>query len=114
MILQNGTMQLQTGGFAELDGDGNVFVAAPESWSAPLPCRVATGRRDDLAAQNGIAHVAASYEVLADSYHKELGGLPSRPANRRIRLTRMGEPLGEFSIASAELLEAVGAIKIVV
>jgi hypothetical protein len=104
MVIVNGTIQakIKTGG--GLDADG--YPIKPDaSWSQPIPCRVTTNNLNNLGKHNGNTFVIASYEVLIESQPFE---------SERVKLTQLGRDLGEFSVLSAECLESVGILKIVV
>ncbi|MCL1932843.1 MAG: hypothetical protein FWF53_03375 [Candidatus Azobacteroides sp.] len=104
MVIINGTIQakVKTGG--GLDENGN--PARPsETFGEPIPARVITNNKNNLGKQDGNTFIAASYEILIE---------PQTFEAERVRLTRFGRDMGEFSVMSAEYLETVGSVKIIV
>lgn len=106
MNIENGTYQtrslIQQGD--ETDNHGRP-TPATEEWSEPRPCCVQTISDNRVGAYADGVFRQASFYVLVE---------PQSFPHRRIRLTRLGEELGEFDVINAEPLMAVGALKIMV
>jgi len=104
MIVVNGSIRAarKTGG--GLDKNGNP-IKLSEKWTKVMDGRVTAIQANNLKIQNGNAYADASYEILIEERPFSYG---------RIKITRLGEYLGEFSVLSVEKLEAAGMVKIIV
>jgi hypothetical protein len=135
MIIANGEIAAKVKSGGGLGADGYP-INPSESWSRPVSCRITTNSRDNLGKRNGNAFIAASYEILIENdLHPSLfladeeddfisteegqivdlsEGNFTDAAFERVGLSLLGSDLGEFSILWTEILDSVGAIKIVV
>ncbi|MCQ2058674.1 MAG: hypothetical protein MJY71_02455 [Bacteroidaceae bacterium] len=106
MIIQNGTIQVQCSDGGGLDSAGYP-TSAVQTWGAPIPCQFIPTKHNALAQRTGEPVTEQSYTILVEAQAR-----PFR-ANR-VRLMQFGHVLGEFSVVSIELLEAVGEVRIIV
>lgn len=107
MIIENGTIQVKqkTGGGIE-PTTGYARPSSAVSWGDPIPCQYYPNRYTNLGRVSGEHVKSAEYTVLIEL--QPLGA-------EQIRLTDNQRGLvGEFSIISAEPLEAVGQTKITI
>lgn len=107
MIIENGTIQVKHKSAGGVDPNtGFARPASAVSWGDPIPCQYFPNRYSNLGRVSGEHFKTAEYTVLieAESFGAE-----------QIRLSDgAGGLVGEFSIISAEPLEAVGQVKITV
>lgn len=107
MIIENGTIQVKqkTGGGID-PTTGYARPSSAVSWGDPIPCQYYPNRYTNLGRVSGEHVKSAEYTVLIEL--QPLGA-------EQIRLTDNQRGLvGEFSIISAEPLEAVGQTKITI
>lgn len=107
MIIENGTIQVKhkTGGGID-PTTGYARRSSAVSWSDPIPCQYYPNRYTNLGRVNGEHIKSAEYTVLIERQPLEA---------EQVRLTDNERGfVGEFSIISAEPLEAVGQIKITI
>ena len=104
MILCNSyysTENVSDGGEDELGRPLEVKV----EWSAPLPCRIETNRDTRKGVYEDGKFRQAEFTMLIDGIHQFL--------QKRVKLSRLGELLGEYNVVTVEPLEAVDATKII-
>ncbi|MDR1197534.1 MAG: hypothetical protein LBK94_00785 [Prevotellaceae bacterium] len=104
VIVVNGIIYpiIKTGG--GIDENGNPAQPS-ETFGEPIPCRIKTNKRNNLGKVDGNRFVVASYEVLID--------IQPFSANK-VKLERLGNNLGNFSVISTDPLDVVKAIRILV
>lgn len=100
----NGTLQYETVAAGGFDDYGEP-IAATAAWSDPLPCRITANSDNRRGSYDGGEFRTASFSVLV-----ELADFP----HHTVRLTRLGEPMGDYRVMSAEPLAAVGRTRITV
>ncbi len=118
MIIANGTIEpkYKRTNSADTDGDGiddnTSYPIEPTddsvSWGAPIECQFIPNKRNNLGVVNGEAYTVAKYQILVreDEWPSD---------SEVIRLKNLaGRVVGEFSIISAEPLEAVCEVSILV
>ena len=82
-------------------------IATP-LWGDPIPCQIQPVKVNRLAQSDGEPVIEKSFTVLIEEQTQEFTA-------DRVRLkTDTGRTIGEFSVISAEPLEAVGQVKITV
>ncbi len=99
-FMPNGTLEVIAKTQGGLDPETGYPVPASVAYGDPIPCQIVPVRRDNLARDShGEHYVNASYKVY----------IAQRPfPDERIRLKgRDGGVIGEFSVISAEQLDAV-------
>lgn len=106
MIIQNGTIEVKSKTGGGIDPDTGFPIMPEAEWGDPIPCQYYANRKNNLGMANGEHFTIASYTIIIES----------RPfAGEEIRLKdRSGSVVGEFSIMSAEPLDAVSEIRITV
>ena len=106
MIIDNGTIEVQTTTGGGIDATTGFPVKGASAWGTPIPCQFSPVRQDYRSTVNGEPARTLSFSILIEE----------QPFSAdRIRLkTRSGAVLGEFSVESVEPLEAVGQVKITV
>lgn len=107
MIIENGTIQIKQKTEGGIDPETGFARKASEiSWSEPIPCQYYSNRYSNVGRVSGEHFKTAEYTVLIDE----------QPfTGEQIRLTDNETGLiGEFSIISAEPLQAVGQIRITI
>ena len=107
MIMQNGTIELKqtTGGGINPD-TGFPNKPTTETWDEPIPCQYYANKYNNLGRVDGMNFKTASYTILIEE----------QPFNgEQVRLKSLdGNTVGEFSVISVELLEAVCELKVLV
>lgn len=105
MIIGNGYIETKRKEAAGIDPEsGHPIKPSGVSWSTPIPCQYTANRYSNVGQVRGEHFKTAEYSILieAQSFDAE-----------QIRLKdRCGNIVGEFSIISAEPLEAVCQIRI--
>lgn len=105
MIIQNGTIVFNTADGGGLDPVTGYPVKVKSSWGVPIPCQFYPVRQNLLARAGTEALHKASYTVLVED----------KVQGERIRLRDMdGNAIGDFSVISVEMLQAVGQSKILI
>ena len=107
----NGTLQYEIIAEDEYNEFGEIVSqhTRQRTWSDVIDCQIQTntdtrkGRYDD--GEFRMCQFTVLTELIPVSSHSSLG---------RVRLTRLGENLGEFRVASVENLMSVGRTQIVV
>lgn len=108
MIIQNGTIEVQSSTGGGLNTTTGFPRVATPSWGDPIPCQFSPVKVNRLAQSQGEPVVEKSFTILIEEQPQEFEA-------ERVRLkTGTGRVVGEFSIISAEPLEAVGQVKITV
>lgn len=108
MIIENGTIEVQRSNGGGIDATTGFPTAASASWGIPIPCQFSPVKVNRLAQSQGEPVIEKSFTILIEEQPQEF-------AAERVRLkTDTGRVVGEFSIISAEPLEAVGQVKITV
>ena len=102
MIIPNGTISVKEILGKNHDTDGKPSVL----WSQPIPCRIVTIKEDRLANKDGNKYTDASYKVFIE--------LQPFIRNGQVRLTRLDEDLGDFSVKNTIPEDAVGMLTIIV
>ncbi len=108
----NGEMRVQIILDGGLDGRGEPLPPAVE-WSEAVPCHIAERGEASWTEYEDGACRRAGYSVLAEP-RLVAGALPPCAPVRRVRLSRLGEELGEFAVAGASPLETQGRLRITV
>ena len=104
MIIQNGNIEVKKKAGGGINPETGYPIPATESWEPKIPCQYRANTHDNKGRSNGEAFTIAAYEVLIEG-----AGFDAE----RVRLSNLtGRTLGEFSIMSAEPLEAVQMTKI--
>ena len=107
MIIQNGTIEVQTTSQGGLDPATGFPKNPTVAWGSPVPCQYSPVRYNALARANGEPVTDKSYSILIETVQNF--------AADRLRIKdRAGNAVGEFSVISIEPLEAVGQIRITV
>jgi hypothetical protein len=106
MIICNGTIQVKIKSGGGFDEEGNP-IKVEETFGEIIPCHIRPLRYNNLAfSGSGSNYINASYEVLIE--------IKDFQCERIKLINRYGKDLGEYSVISAENLEAVCATKIIV
>lgn len=106
MIIQNGTIEIKMKTGGGIDPATGFPVRPAEEWGAPIPCQFYANRRNNLGRSNGEHFTVASYIILIEFLSFE---------GEEIRLSdRTGRTVGEYSVMSAEPLDAVSQTMITV
>lgn len=108
MIIENGTIQVkQKTADCGIDPEtGYMRKASSASWGEPIPCQYYPNRYSNLGRVGGEHFRTAEYTVLIEEQ-------PFTGEQIRL-LDDTGQPVGEFSVISAEPLQAVGQIRITI
>lgn len=107
MIIENGSIEIKDKVAAGINPDtGYPTKPSDVSWGTPIPCQYSANRYNNLGQVNGEHFRTAEYSVLIEAQPFDA---------EQIRLKdRCGNVVGEFSIISAEPLEAVCQIRILI
>lgn len=107
MIIDNGTIEFKRKTGGGIDPETGYPVRPDADWGKPIPCQYIPNNNSFQGKSNGEHFTVASYKVLID----EMYGVESE----QLRLKDMtGKEIGQFSILSHELLQAVGEIMIMI
>lgn len=106
MIIQNGTIEAKEKTAGGIDPTTGYPIPSTSRWGEPIPCQYQYNQHNNLGRSNGEHFIVASYAILIDE-------IPFEAEQIRLR-DRTGKTLGEYSVISAEPLEAVCQIKILV
>lgn len=102
----NGVLQYQiVSQSEELNEYGEVASGQSVSWSEDIPCSIKTNNDTRKGKYEDGEFRQASFTVLI-----EVSSIDAK----RVRLTRLGEDLGEYRVLSVEPLATVGRIQIMV
>lgn len=107
MIIQNGTIEVQTTTQGGLDATTGFPKNPTVAWGSPVPCQYSPIKHNALARSNGEPVTQKSYSILIETVQNF--------AADRLRIKdRGGNLVGEFSVTSIEPLETVEQIRITV
>lgn len=107
MIIQNGTIEVQTTTGGGLNPSTGFPVAPSEAWGTPVPCQYSPVKYNALALSNGEPVTERNYTILIES---QVSFAPDR-----VRLKNLaGTVIGEFSVQSIVPLDAVDQMEITV
>ena len=107
MIIQNGTIEVQTTSQGGLDPTTGFPMNPSVSWGTPVPCQYSPVKYNALALSHGEPVTDKSYSILIETVQNF--------AADRLRIKdRAGNTVGEFSVISIEPLETVDQIRITV
>lgn len=106
MIIENGFIQVKKKTSGGIDPEtGHPVQSSDVSWGKPIPCQFYANSYNNVASVNGEPVKRASFTILIEW----------QPFNaERIRLSEWHKTIGEYSVISAEPLEAVGQIRIII
>ena len=110
MIIQNGYISIKEKPKAEgIDpATGFPIKASIEIYSEPIPCQYIPNKYNHLGVSNGEHFTVAQYTILIEQQ-------PLPFTAEQVRLTDMeSNKIGDFSIISADPLDAVSEIKITI
>lgn len=106
MIIENGTIEPKVINAGGIDPETGYPAKASTSWGEPVPCQYIPNSVNNLGRVNGEHFTTARYTVLIEEQPFEAG---------IVRLNdREGKVIGEFPVISAEPLEAVCEIRILI
>ena len=102
----NGVLQYQiVSQSEELDEYGEIATEQSVSWSEEIPCSIKTNKDTRKGKYEDGEFRQASFNILIEG--------SSIDANR-VKLSRLGEDLGEYRVLSVEPLTTVGRVQIMV
>ena len=109
MIIQNGFIEVKTKVAGGIDpATGFPIKAANSAYSAPIPCQYTANSYNQLGRVNGESFTVARYTILIEQPQSAFTA-------EQIRLSDMdGHVVGEYSVMSAEVLDAVCEVRIIV
>lgn len=109
MIIQNGFIEAKEKVVGGIDpATGFPIKAANSAYSAPIPCQYTANTYNQLGRVNGEHFTIAHYSILIEQQ-------PSPFIAEQVRLKDMdGRVIGEYSVMSAETLDAVCEIRLIV
>lgn len=106
MIIQNGTIEFKGKTAGGIDPTTGYPIAPTTTWGDPIPVQWIPNSHDNLGVTHGEHFTRASYTLLISRQ-----ALPSE----QLRLKdRAGNTIGEFSVISAEDLDAVLQTRILI
>lgn len=110
----NGSIQYAIAAADSFNERGELIPAEGQGWSAPIACMISTITDSRKGVTEGGHFRAASFDILIDvSIEADFAELLMIKSSA-VRLTRGGEPLGEFSIMRAERIATMGRWHIIV
>lgn len=89
----------------ELNEYGEIATGQSAAWSEDIPCSIKTNSDSRKGKYEDGEFRQASFTVLIEMSPAEIN---------RVKLSRLGEDLGEYRVLSVEPLASVGRIRIVV
>lgn len=107
MIIENGSIEIKKKSAAGIDPEtGHPIKPSDVSWGDPIPCQYSANRYSNIGQVRGEHFKTAEYSVLIEAQPFDA---------EQIRLkNRCGNIVGEFSVISAEPLDAVCQIRILI
>ena len=106
MIIQNGTIEPKVKTAGGIDPETGHPVKATTSWGDSIPCQYVPNNCNQLGQVQGEHFTLATYEVYIEEQ-------PFTAEQVRMKDCE-GNVIGEYSITSVELLQAVGEIRILI